>query len=450
MSRILIVDDDEGICRSLRIHLRQLGHDVEVAGEAATALEQAGRFRPEIVFLDRMLPDRDGLEVLGDLLELFPDAAVIVITALEDMQATIRAIRAGALDYIRKPLDLDEVVLAVEKAIRMLDRRSGTVKVFPIPDAPPRPHEILGRDRKIVEVIKQIGLLSRNRVTVLIQGESGTGKELVARAIHDSGTPGRPFVAINCSAVVPTLLESELFGHEKGAFTGALHAKPGRFELAEDGTLFLDEIGDLDLNLQAKLLRVLEEREVTHVGGLHPIPVEARIVAASNRDLASLVRDGAFREDLLYRLSVARIVLPPLREHPDDLENLALGLLARIRDELGADLVGVRESALRGLRSHSWPGNVRELENALTRAVAMSRSDVLEEIALDEAEKAADAGAPTDETGIRPLREVEADAIRSALDHEGWNITRTARGLDISPTTLRKKIADYGLARRRD
>ena len=279
---------------------------------------------------------------------------------------------------------------------------------------------------------------------MLIEGETGTGKELVARALHAAGSPGEPFAAINCSAVVATLLESELFGHEKGAFTGASERKPGKLEFAGQGTVFLDEIGDMSPGLQAKMLRVLEERTFERVGGLQGIPLRARVVAATNRDLEALVRDGRFRQDLFYRLAVSRIALPPLRERRGDIPLLVGHLLTRIAVKVHRRITGIEEKAIERLAADDWPGNVRELQNVLTRAVVRARGPIVttEDLELRFADAKETATPPTE---VVPLRQVEKEHIRRALAAMGWNITRTAKVLEISPTTLRKKIAEFGL-----
>lgn len=443
MSRIVIIDDDLALCRSLQIQLDEQGHTVTFAGRGKEGVELAKTSAPDLVLLDLALPDGSGLGFLKQLVDS-TEIPVAMITGQQDMKATIEAMRAGAFDYLRKPFELEEVLLLLEK----LNRLGRTAwKTGTETDAEPaieRRHEIIGADRNMVQLIKDIGLLSRSRVTVLIEGESGTGKELVARALHEATAPGEPFVAINCSAVVPTLLESELFGHEKGAFTGADRAKTGKLALAGQGTFFLDEIGDMTLELQAKLLRVIQEREFERVGGLQPIPFHARVIAATHRDLKEAVADGTFREDLLYRLAVARLRVPPLRERRGDIRLLVQHLLARIARELDRQVSSVDQAALQKLEAHDWPGNVRELENVLMHAVALSRHDVL--IADDLEFSFADTERPAPATGaIIPLKDAEKKHVERALLAHDWNITQAAKALEISPTTLRKKIGDYAI-----
>lgn len=440
---ILIIDDDRALCRSLQIHLERDGHTVACAHLAADGMAACAASPPDLVFVDLKLPDLSGLEVLRRLRDLRLGSLAVMITGTQDTKATIEAVRLGAFDYIRKPLDLDAVLVTVEKAAQQMTRPSRQV-VAPVTEVGDHPQEIVGRDPAIIEVIKQIGLLSQSRIPVLIEGESGTGKELVARALHEATSPGRPFVALNCSAIVPTLLESELFGHARGAFTGADVEKVGRLELASDGTIFFDEIGDMAFDLQAKLLRALQEREFERVGSVKPIPLRARVVAATHRNLEAMVAESRFREDLYYRLAVSTVRVPPLRERRADVPLLVEHLIGRLSLELHKPVRGIEESALRRLQAYDWPGNVRELENVLTRAMLLARSEVVTEtmVAASMGKGMATKAWPDE---VKTLRDAEKDHVEMALFAHGWNITQTAQVLDISPTTLRKKIADYGL-----
>jgi len=442
MSSVLIIDDDSALCRSLEIQLGEHGHRVRWATDGASGLAALSKETPDLLLLDLGLPDQSGIEVLHKLRQTHPDLPVAMITGQQDMKATIEAMRSGAFDYVRKPFDMDDMILMIEKAIRFRTVHREKPQKIAVKVVSDEPDEIVGADKKIVAVVKQIGLLSRSRIPVLIEGESGTGKELVARALHESSTPNEPFVAINCSAVVPTLLVSELFGHEKGAFTGAAARKIGKFEHAGQGTVFLDEIGDMALDLQAKLLRVLEQQEFERVGGLQKIPFNARVIAATNRHLETCVGKGEFRQDLFYRLAVSRLVLPPLRERLGDIPLLVNHLITRAARKLHRHVAGIEEQAMRYLETCDWPGNVRELQNVLTRAVALARGPV---ITTDDLEFTfAKEPAPQIEE-IASLEEAERRHIRKALLSTGWNITHTARILRLSPTTLRKKIADLGL-----
>jgi len=446
MNNILIVDDDEALCRSIQIIMKTKGRNVRYANSAGEGWEEIRTERPDLIFLDLVLPDADGLDILEELAKQNPGLPVVVISGRQDMSATINAMRHGACDYLRKPFDVDDIELTIEKLRRE----------FPTLDAPepPRneaappapPHEIVASDPRMLDVLKQIGRFSRSRINVLIQGESGTGKELVARAIHEATSPGKPFVAINCSAIVPTLLESELFGHEKGAFTGADRQKSGKLERAADGTVFFDEIGDMDTDLQAKLLRVLQEHRFERVGGHEELRFRARSVFATHCDLAQMVHEGTFREDLYYRVAVGEIHLPPLRERPADIALLARHFLQTGAGRMNRHMSGFSDEAKELLTTHRWPGNVRELENVVTRAIALSESPQLhpEHIRLpggDIPSSRVDSTAESPKT----LADAERLHINKVLISNAWNITHSAQILAISPTTLRKKIKDYKL-----
>lgn len=442
--RIAVIDDDRALCRSLQLHLEQEGHDVSVAYNLHDGLDLLEKKTTDLAFVDLKMPDGTGLDILERLQSNTGGPAAVMITGNQDTKATIEAVRLGAFDYIRKPLDLDAIQLVLEKVIQYRSAPS-TGRVTPISEFAEHPHEIVGATPAIVDVVKQVGLLSQSRIPVLIRGESGTGKELVARALHEATSPGRPFVAINCSAVVATLLESDLFGHVRGAFTGADSDKVGRLELAADGTVFFDEIGDMAPELQAKLLRALQERNFDPVGSVEPRPFNARVIAATHRDLKAMLEEGTFREDLYYRLEVSSVTIPPLRDHRGDIPLLAHHLLGRIGRDLQKTVDAIEEKALQALQTHDWPGNIRELENVLTRAAVIARGPV---ITQDLITKAMEQGVRTTTPPgkIRKLRDVEKDHVEAALHATGWNITQTARLLDISPTTLRKKIGDYALS----
>jgi len=473
MKRILIVDDDKALCRSMQIQLNSKSYETKCVHLGGKGLEQIEAWRPDLVFLDLMLPDQTGLDVLRKIKDTIQDLSIVMITGTQDTKTVIEAMQLGAFDYIRKPLNIDDIFLVIEKvrSIRNSRQRDLADQQIGLPaetdslasDVGQR--EIIGEDKQILEVLKQVGILARNDVTVLIEGESGTGKELIARALHNSSRPGTPFVAINCSSIVATIPESELFGYEKGAFTGALRQKIGKFEHAANGTIFLDEIGDLALDLQAKLLRVIQESEFERVGGLQSIPLEARLVTATNRSLSEMVEAGLFRKDLFYRLAVSRLHLPPLRSRPDDIPLIAKFLANQIARHIHKSNLVISESALSALQGYDWPGNVRELENVLTRAILLSRGGDLSESDVSFALGAGARGnspggadpqqAGASESSVTPqlaaddsiltLREAEKRYIHSILKSQDWNITRTAGLLEISPTTLRKKINDYGL-----
>ncbi|HMG23477.1 MAG TPA: sigma-54 dependent transcriptional regulator [Kofleriaceae bacterium] len=452
-ARILIVDDDRSIRRTLEKFLGGEGYAVTTAQDAPGAI--AGADAADLMLLDLGLPGGSGFDVLTALADRPRPPTIVVVTARDDMQSTVKAIQLGAYEYLVKPVDIDRLRLVVKQALDSRDTRD-QLEAFVTRSAEARlvVGDILGKSAVIRDVWKQIGAVSTTRAPVLITGESGTGKELVARAIHfSSADRERPFVAVNCTALAPGVLESELFGHVKGAFTGAIADRPGRFELAGKGTLLLDEIAEIPLELQAKLLRVVQERTFERVGDARPIALEARIIAATHRDLAAMVARGAFREDLFYRLRVVEIALPALRERAGDIPILVEGLLAKINRDLDKDVRYVTPAALARLSAHAWPGNVRELENMLTRAVVLAKADVLDEtlLPIGAAAPAGDpaaAGAEADAEGALPtLRELERRHIIRVLAHTDWNKRRTCAILDISRPTLDRKIEEYGLRR---
>ncbi|MBE0616427.1 MAG: sigma-54-dependent Fis family transcriptional regulator [Proteobacteria bacterium] len=446
MKTILVVDDDQAIRRTLELHLGEEGFAVETAADGLEGVRKALRPETDLVLLDLRLPRMEGFEVLQRLRRERPALPVIVVTAYDDMQTAIEAIRHGAVDHLGKPLDLEELDGVIRKALEVAGLSETGFTFCETPDTIFREHMIVGRSRAMKRVYKAIGAVADSKTTVLLHGESGTGKELVARAIHfNSPFSGRPFVAVSCSALAPTVLESELFGHERGAFTGAHAAKPGRFELAQGGTLFLDEISEVSPDIQVKLLRFLQEREFERVGGVEVIKADVRVVAATNRDLAALVSEGRFRQDLYYRLRVVAIDLPPLRERSEDLPLLVRFFLEKLGRELGKTVEVVPEEAMRRLARHSWPGNVRELENALRRAVLLSPGGVLvpETLQLDDAVDALRLPLV-----VKTLAEVEREHIENVLRFTGHEKKRAAQILGISRPTLDKRLREYGIRSR--
>jgi DNA-binding NtrC family response regulator len=444
--RILIVDDDRSIRRTLEKFLGAEGYEVATAHDAPSAIAGA---TPDIdlVLLDLGLPGGSGFDVLAAVAPRDQAPTIVVVTARDDMQSTVKAIQLGAFEYLTKPVDIDRLRAVVKSALDGRSKRADAV-VLAARGLPTG--DLLGKSPAIRDVWKQIGAVSTTRAPVLVTGESGTGKELVARAIHRSSSARElPFVATSCAALAPGVLESELFGHVKGAFTGAVADRPGRFELAGKGSLFLDEVAEIPLDLQAKLLRVLQERTFERVGDAKSIAFEARVIAATHRDLAAMVAAGTFREDLYYRLRVVEIHLPALRERAGDVQVLVEGLLAKIAGDLGKPIGFVTPAALARLTSHPWPGNVRELENTLTRAVVLAKSDVLDETLLrlgPSAPAGSPAEADADADGeLGTLRELERRHIARVLDHTEWNKRRACAILDISRPTLDRKIEEYGL-----
>jgi DNA-binding NtrC family response regulator len=452
VARILIVDDDRSIRRTLEKFLGGEGYDVVTAQDAPGAIA-AAQPGVDLMLLDLGLPGGSGFDVLAALQNTSDAPTIVVVTARDDMQSTVKAIQLGAYEYLVKPVDIDRLRDVMKAA---LESRASRSQLVELAGKSGEAGEILGKSAQIRDVWKQIGAVSTTRAPVLITGESGTGKELVARAIHGasfpptgmnpvgsmSGSSERPFVAVSCTALAPGVLESELFGHVKGAYTGAVADRPGRLSLAGTGTLFLDEIAEIPLDLQAKLLRVLQERTFERVGDARPLSLEARVIAATHRDLAAMVAKGTFREDLYYRLRVVEIHLPPLRERASDIPMLVDGLLAKINRDLGKDVRFVTPAALAKLAAYAWPGNVRELENTLTRAVVLAKTDVLDETLLPLGGAAA---AASDEGYLPTLRELERRHIIRVLAHTEWNKRRACAILDISRPTLDRKIEEYGL-----
>lgn len=443
MSRVLVVDDDNSIRRTLEMHLSDEGFDVLTAADGQEGVDLALGEAVDFVLLDLRLPKLDGFEVLRQVKAQKPALPVVVITAFDDMQTAIDAIRLGALDHLGKPLDLDQLDEVVAKIVEMsvLSEQGFTFRVET--EQRFEPNTIVGRSKAMKVVFKTIGAVADSRATVLIHGESGTGKEMVARALHfNSDSRDRPFIPVVCSALAPNVLESELFGHEKGAFTGAIQSKPGKFELAQGGTLFLDEISEISPEIQLRLLRFLQEKEFERVGGLKTIKADVRVIAATNRDLGEQVQKGEFRRDLYYRLRVITIELPPLRERAEDIPLLVQYFLEKIHRELGKRIEVVPNEVMHQIEAHSWPGNVRELENALRRAVLLSPGDVLLPATLDLDQEMEGGRLPL---LVRSLQEIEQEHIANILEFTNYEKKRAAEILKISRPTLDKRIREYGI-----
>ena len=444
MTRILVIDDDKSICESLNLYLTEEGYEVTTALTGEEGLKKFQAQSWDLVILDIFLSDADGLEILRRLKGKSADPAVIMITAFHDMPTTVRAMKLGAVEYIHKPLEIDELQAAIDRTVqrKALSRHRGK-EVIPL-SGQYREYDIVGKSKAMKEVFKTIGIVSESKTTVLIEGESGTGKELIARAIHVHTDPRKPFISINCSAVVETLLESELFGHEKGSFTGASYQKQGKFELADSGTLFLDEIGDMSLNMQVKLLRVIQEREFERVGGKARIRTEARIMAATNKHLRELVERGDFREDLFYRLNVIHISIPPLRDRREDIPLLVDHLLLKLNRELNKKIGRIQMRALRLLIELDWPGNIRQLENTLRRALVHTHGDILSEESIEDALRdIPKAVSQSSSSPIKSLDDMEKEHILNALKIAGGNRGRVCELLGISRPTLQRKIRKY-------
>jgi two-component system response regulator AtoC len=446
--RILIIDDERALLESLEMFLSEKGYATASAMSAAEGLRQCTLFDPHVIILDIRLPDMNGLDVLQTLVGQ-GRKNIIIITAFHDMDITIKAVKRGAFDYIAKPLDADELERAIDKALKSLDTPCRCDDLAVDCSLPYAEGKLVGRDRSMKEIFKTIGVLSDNRVTVLIEGETGTGKELIARAIHcNSPYKHHPFRAISCSTIVGPLLESELFGHEKGAFTGAVTARKGKFELAGAGTIFLDEIGEIPFELQSKLLRFLQEKEIERLGGERKIKSDARVIAATNKDLWNMAESGLFRKDLYYRLSVATIKVPSLRERKADIPLLVAHILRRINRDLRKDITKVEEKAISRMRTYDWPGNVRELENVLTHAAIKTQGDCIMEESVGPMLGKKSTPHPGRETaqGIeQSLGDVEREHIISILNRTHWHFGKSCALLGITRPTLRQKLKTYGI-----
>ncbi|MBD3329902.1 response regulator [Candidatus Peregrinibacteria bacterium] len=444
---VIVIDDQPSILESMEMFFGLRGWNVHTAINGHEGLSLIERIRPALVVLDIRLPGISGLDVLETVSHRFPDIPVIMITAYQSMESTIQAIKLGAFDYIHKPIDISEM----DAVLQRLEQVASASRESDMSEAASQiPNDgshtkIVAKSRRMKEVFKTIALVSESRVTVLIQGESGTGKELIARCVHqNSPWSSESFNLMDCSTIVDSLMESELFGYEKGAFTGAQDTRKGRLELTGDGTVFFDEIGELPLRLQSKLLRFLQAREFTRVGGNRPIRSNARIIAATNRDLTSLVQKRKFREDLYYRLKVVTIDVPPLRQRRSDIPLLADFFLQKIAQEAGSPPKQLEPAALKLLMNHDWPGNVRELENVLIRAAVMTRSSVLT-LAHTESclRDAPQIRRPSDD--LPTLESVERDHILRVLNTCGWHLGNTCARLGISRPTLRARMRKYGI-----
>lgn len=450
--RLLIIEDDYALCQMLAMHFDDEGFLVHCAGSCSEGLDNLRTTAVDLVLLDQQLPDGLGIDLLPQLLDLEPDTPIIMMTGAHDLDLAIKAIKLGAYDFVHKPVATEELQNGVERALetRRLTREVEALH-DEIPVQPVQTSDLIGKCDAMLTVSKEIALSSGSQTNVLITGESGTGKEVVARLIHQHSGVSGPFVAVNCAAIVDNLLESELFGHEKGSFTGAVARKTGKFELAREGTLFLDEVGEMALPLQAKLLRVLQEKTFERVGGNQKLTTNARIIAATNQDLFKQVEVHQFREDLLYRLNVVTIELPPLRERHGDIALLAQGLIEKIARNLHKSVPVFTEEAMGLLESHPWPGNVRELENTLTQAMVHARNNVLtpDLFLLGSAENLVQTthsdNKPSMDKVLRTMDDVEAEHIQRVLDYTRGHKGNTCKILDISRPALDRKIKKYDL-----
>ena len=469
MKNVLVVDDDEKICWAFEQFLESEGYAPSIANSAEEGLRRIASDKPDVVLLDVNLPGMSGLEALGEIKASHPWVIVIIITAYDDVETTIEAMRLQAFDFVPKPIDLDIVKGVLERAFRTQSVRS-TLPVEAMDESPVAQiggHRLVGKSSQMREIYKLIGVMASNTVTVLIEGETGTGKDLVARAIHaGSERKEKPFIPVDCGALPDELLESELFGYEAGAFTGAkAEGKPGRFELADGGTLFLDEVGNMTPALQVKLLRALQTQEIERLGGTRTLKVDVRVIAATNQELSEMVKQGQFREDLYYRFRRIALHLPPLRERQEDISLLVTHFLQLIQEELGKPIRGISEEGMKLLQDYPWPGNVRELENCLRSAAALSRADVILPDDLPSEIRIASEVNPTNGSQLEiSLKSILQDTTREAiaqgkqglyedivavldkvlielvLDEFSGNHSKTAELLGMSRTTLLKKI----------
>ncbi|MFT5289913.1 MAG: two-component system response regulator AtoC [Planctomycetota bacterium] len=460
MNTVLIVDDDATICDLIALGLEEVGLDSRCIGDGRGALAALETQLPLAVILDLVLPDISGLDVLASIRENYPGLPVIVITACEDLETAVECMRQGAHDYLQKPFESTRLATTVRNACQQATLASKLEAV-----ARERKRErgfsnLRGNSPALLQTLKTVRRALSKDVTILIQGESGTGKEVLARAIHaESRRSAGPFIPVNCGAIPESLIESELFGHEKGAFTGADQARPGLFEQAEGGVVFLDEIGELRPDLQVRLLRVLQERRVKRVGANTERAIDTRVIAATNRDLQHEASAGRFREDLYYRLAVFPVTLPPLRERDGDVLILAEHFLALAREHMECPVVGFGRKAKLALNAYAWPGNVRQLQNVIERSVILAEGpvikaeDLTDEILcnLHESNDLPPATSPRSPMiiplEIRPLAEVEHDTILHALEFTNWNVSETAERLGIGRATLYRRLNQYGIQR---
>jgi len=449
MANVLIIEDDKVFSELLVMHLEDNNHHPQVAHSVEKARDYLAQNTPEAILLDQQLPDGFGIDILKEITEHTPHPPVIMITGVSDNKLAIQAMGMGAHDFIRKPMDEVELETTLNNALKSHRLSRQVSAIINTDEYQVDIGQVVGKSPQILEICKTIGSVASRNAPVLITGESGTGKEVVARALHHhSGRTGL-FLPINCSALSENLLESELFGHEKGSFTSAMARKEGRFEQAIDGTLFLDELGEMPGSLQAKLLRVLQDGCFERVGGTQTLYSNARILAATNRDLSELVKENRFREDLLYRLNVVHMHLPPLRERTEDLSLLTAHLLSRINIKQNTAVKHLAESAWRRMKEYRWPGNVRELENILTRAAILARTDTITAELLPLPAKAEFEGPDLEKTDnqsslrLISLDELEQEHIQAILKHTHWHKGKACEILGISRPALERRIIKY-------
>ncbi len=451
LAKILVVDDELSMREMLSNFLKNEGYRVLAVDNGEEAVARVRDEEPQVVLLDMKMAGMDGIETLAQIRELNKDTSIIIITAYGTMGNVVEAMKLGIYDYITKPFDVEKLKRLIERALKAQRLSKQVPSLQQKLEEKYRLENIVGKNPQMFEVYKRIGKVVDNKATVLVTGETGTGKELVARAIHFNGLlKERPFVVVDCASLPQDILESELFGHEKGAFTGAIAKKLGKFEIAHGGTLFLDEVGNLTLAIQAKLLRVLQEKQIQRVGGTKPIKINVRIIAATHRDLEKAVKENSFREDLYYRLNVVLIPLPALRRRKDDIPLLVEHFLRQYRSESKGKIKYVPPETMNLLMNYSWPGNVRELENIIERAVVMGKeSTILPEDLPSEISEASYISYPDLTAGKTFLKQrvvnLERKLIIEALEKTGWVQTKAAKLLGISRRIIRYKMQKYGI-----
>jgi DNA-binding NtrC family response regulator len=463
--RILVVDDERIVCESCQRILEEESYEVECVLSGQEAIERMKADPFDIVITDLKMPGVDGMEVLKSIREDYPDTVVIMITGFSTVETAVEAMKLGAFDYIPKPFTPDEVSIVVKKA---LETRSLLLENIYLRQELREKygfHNIVGKSKKMQEIYRVIAKVAMTDSTVLIYGQSGTGKELIARAVHfNSPRREKPFVPVDCAVLSENLLESELFGHIRGSFTGAVSTKPGLFEVADGGTLFLDEVGNISLAIQAKLLRVLQEREFTPVGGTKPKKVDIRLIAATNKDLEKMIHDETFREDLYYRLNIVPITLPLLKDRQEDIPLLASHFLKKYAEEMGKVIKGFTPEAMKRLMKYSWPGNVRELENVVERSVVMIDDEMVrpEHLILprtQEREEPMEVQAPHTSDELKEIKkhlrekaveDVERAFVISALERNKWNVTRAAEEVGMLRPNFQALMKKYNLRVRED
>ncbi len=442
--KILVIDDEESFRQTLQLCLEDHESQIITASDGEEGTELFNKENPDLVITDYKMPRIDGMEVIRRLKKFNSNVPVIMLTAYDDVFNTIEAMQLGAHDFVVKPFNIDALKTLVLKALK--DHKSISENSIEIKDDLSEftvEKCFIGKTSSMREIIKNVGIVSTSRTNVLIEGENGTGKEILARMIHSSGiTKNHPFIGVNCTAVSQSLLESELFGHEKGSFTGAVRVHKGKFEQAGEGTLFLDEVSEIPLDIQVKFLRVIQEREFERVGGEKSIPFKARLIAATNQNLSNLVKQNRFRVDLFHRLKIIHFRIPPLRERKEDIPALTIALLKRINKELNKHVIKIPYSVMELLKERTWPGNVRELENTLRRAVILAKGDTIfmENLRFDE-----ELEQVKTDSKLISLAEVEKKHIEFVLQQVNWKKLKACEILGITKPTLLKKIKEYNL-----